>query len=68
MNPDSGGEMHYLKLDQTMPHPYGRALWVPLIEGATPFKSDADAQNAKRQVSDASGVIQDDEYWYVVKA
>jgi hypothetical protein len=61
--------VHYIKLDQTMPDPYGKAIWVPLIQAATPFDTKESAEGVRRLVSNASGVIYDDkeECWYVVK-
>jgi hypothetical protein len=59
---------HYLKIDVSMPNRHGAAFWLPRIEGATPFKDEADAQTAKEAVPDASGVIEDaDGFYYVMK-
>jgi hypothetical protein len=61
--------VQYLRLDPTMPDPYGKGIWVPLIEAATPFDTKERAERVKRLVSNASGVLYDDkeECWYVVK-
>jgi hypothetical protein len=59
---------HYLKIDLSMPNPYGAALWLPRIEAATPFKDEADALTVKERVRDASGVIAGaDGFFYVMK-
>jgi hypothetical protein len=61
-------EMHFLKIDHSMPDSYGDALWVPIIEGATPFEREADAQRVKTKVTGASGVVLGvDGYFYVLK-
>ena len=45
--------VNYLKLDQTMPDPYGQAIWPPRIEAATPFRSQAEATAGKSRISNA---------------
>jgi hypothetical protein len=61
-------ETHYLKIDPSMPNPYGTAIWLPRIEAATPFRNKDEAQAVKDKFKEASGVIEGaDGYFYVMK-
>jgi hypothetical protein len=60
--------MRYLKIDESLPDPYGQPLWVDRTDNATPFEHEQDAQRVKDRVRNASGVIQRaDRYFYVAK-
>jgi hypothetical protein len=59
--------MHYLIIDSTMPEPYGKFIWSPRMESATPFSSLGDANAVRSAVPDATGVIEAGGAWYVVK-
>jgi hypothetical protein len=58
---------NYLKIDPTMPKPYGRPLWLPVIQAGTPFETSVQAETVKNQVPDATGVVESAGAWYVVK-
>ena len=59
--------MHYLIAYSSMPEPYGKFVWSPKIENATPFSSSVAAEAKRSTVADATGVIELDSKWYVVK-
>jgi hypothetical protein len=46
---------------------YGKFVWSPKIENATPFSTLEEADAKKRAVPDATGVIEFNDKWYVVK-
>lgn len=61
-------EMRYLKIDLSMADAFGKALWVPSIQAATPFQRKSDARSVKDMMPSASGTIQGvDEFFYVKK-
>jgi hypothetical protein len=59
--------MHYLIAYSSMPEPYGKFVWTPNIENATPFSSSVAAEAKRSTVADATGVIEHNGGWYVVK-
>jgi hypothetical protein len=59
--------MHYLIAYSSMPEPYGKFVWSPKIENATPFSSSVAAEAKRSTVADATGVIEHNGGWYVVK-
>jgi hypothetical protein len=61
------GMINYLKIDPTMPEPYGRPLWLPVIQAGTPFETSAQAETVKTQIPGATGVVESAGAWYVVK-
>jgi hypothetical protein len=61
-------ELRYLKIDFSMADAFGKALWLPSIQSATPFQRKAEAQSVKNMTPSASGVIQGvDGFFYVTK-
>lgn len=61
-------ELRYLKIDLSMPDAFGKALWLPSTQAATPFQRKAEAQRRKNMMPSASGVIQGvDGFFYVTK-
>ena len=48
--PQSGKRTLWLRIDPSLPNP---AVWVSNIKGATPFRTESEAQAVKRQVKDA---------------
>ncbi len=59
--------MHYLIAYSSAPVPYGKFVWSPKIENATPFSTLEEADAKKRTVADATGVIDIDGRWYVIR-
>jgi hypothetical protein len=59
--------MQYLIAYSMMPQPYGKFVWTPKIENATPFPSSAAAEAKRSTVADAKDVIEHYGSWYVVK-
>jgi len=63
--------MEYLTVDlgrgKPRSEPYGKTFWSPSPEQATPFGSQGEADAWKRATSDATGVTEVNEKWYVVK-
>jgi hypothetical protein len=59
--------MHYLIAYSSMPEPYGKFVWSPNIENATPFPSSVAAEAKRSTVADAMAVIEHDGRWYIVK-
>jgi hypothetical protein len=59
--------MQYLIAYSMMPEPYGKFVWTPKIENATPFPSSVAAEAKRSTVVDATGLIAHDGRWYVVK-
>lgn len=57
--------MQYLIIDGNAP--FGKTLWSPRIENATPFATSKEANAAKESTIDAAGVVKHDGRWYVVK-
>jgi hypothetical protein len=61
-------ELHYLEIDLSMPDAFGKALWLPSMQAATPFQTKTEAQRVKNMTPNASGVIQGlDGFFYVTK-
>jgi hypothetical protein len=61
-------ELRYLKIDLSMPDAFGKALWLPSIQAATPFQRKGEAESVRNMMPSASGVIQGaDEFFYVTK-
>jgi hypothetical protein len=61
-------ELRYLKVDLSMADAFGKALWLPSIQTATPFQRKAEAQSVKNMTPSASGVIQGGNgFFYVTK-
>ena len=63
--------MEYLTVDvgkaKPLSEPYGKTFWSPSPEQATPFGSQGEADAWKKATSDATGVTEFNEKWYVVK-
>jgi hypothetical protein len=63
--------MEYLSVDFGKPkplsEPYGKTFWSPSPEQATPFGSQGEADSWKKSTSDATGVAEIDDKWYVDK-
>lgn len=59
--------MTFLKLDQSLPDPFARPTWVQEVEDATAFDRIERATEAKFRVAEASGLIYEDQRWYVMK-
>jgi hypothetical protein len=47
---------------------FGKALWLPSVRDATPFKTNVEAQSAKNMMPVASGVVGLNESFYVTQA
>lgn len=60
-------EMHYLKIDLSIPDAFGKAVWLHSVRDATPFETNVEAQSVKNMMPGASGVIGLDESFYVTK-
>ena len=50
-----------------MPQPYGKFFWSPALEQATPFSSWEEANGWKNQVGNATGIVEFNSKWFVVK-
>ena len=63
--------MEYLSVDvsklKPLAEPYGKTFWSPSPEQATPFGSQGEADAWKKATSDATGVTEINDRWYVVK-
>jgi hypothetical protein len=63
--------MEYLSVDvgklKPLAEPYGKTFWSPGPEQATPFGSQGEADAWKKATSDATGVTEFNDKWYVVK-
>jgi hypothetical protein len=63
--------MEYLSVDlgkrKPLAEPYGKTFWSPSPEQATPFGSQGEADAWKKAASDATGVTEINDRWYVVK-
>jgi hypothetical protein len=59
--------MHYLIIDSGMPQPHSIYIWSPIIENAVQFSSAENAEATRNNVPDATGVIEANGGWYVVK-
>jgi hypothetical protein len=61
-------ELRYLKIDLSMADTFGKALWLPSIQAATPFQRKSEAQSVRNMTPSASGVIQGGNgFFYVTK-
>jgi len=61
-------ELRYLKIDLSMADAFGKALWLPSTQAATPFQRKAEAQSVRNMTPGASGVIRGvDGFFYVTK-
>jgi hypothetical protein len=61
-------ELRYLKIDLSMADAFGKALWLPSSQAATPFQRRGEAQSVKNMTPRASGVIQGaDGFFYVTR-
>jgi hypothetical protein len=63
--------MEYLTVDLGKAKPlsesYGKTFWSPSPEQATQFGSQGEADARKKATSDATGVTEINDRWYVVK-
>jgi hypothetical protein len=62
-------EIQYLKIDLSMPDSFGKALWLPSLHDATPFKTKAEAKSVKSMMQNSSGVFEaGNGLFYVMRA
>ena len=66
-----GAPMEYLSVDlgklKPLAEPYGKTFWSPSPEQATPFGSQGEADAWKKATSDATGMTEFNDKWYVVR-
>jgi len=59
--------MRFLKLNHLLPDPFTQPTWVQAVGDATPFDTRERARTAKLRIAVGSGIICEDQRWYVVK-
>jgi hypothetical protein len=59
--------MRFLKLDHLLPNPFTKPTWVQTVGDATPFETRGGARAAKLKMGVGSGIIYEEQHWYVVK-
>jgi hypothetical protein len=61
-------ELRYLTIDLSMADAFGKALWSPSIQEATPFQRKGEAESVKNMTPGASGVMHgSDGFFYVTR-